>query len=61
MKQLIGYYNEQGKYIEELVDIIEKTKEDIIKEKEEMLNTLIISTFFIFSKTHYCFILSMTN
>jgi hypothetical protein len=37
MKQLIGYYNEQGKYIEELVDIIEKTKEDIIKEKEEML------------------------
>ena len=37
MKQLIGYYNEQGKYIEKLVDIIEKTKEDIIKEKEEML------------------------
>jgi hypothetical protein len=37
MKTLIGYYNEQGKYIEELVDIIEKTKEDIIKEKEEML------------------------
>ena len=37
MKQLIGYYNEQGKYIEELVDIIEKTKEDIIKEKEKML------------------------
>ncbi len=37
MKQLIGYYNEQGKYIEELVDIIEKTKEDILKEKEEML------------------------
>jgi hypothetical protein len=37
MKKLIGYYNEQGKYIEELVDIIEKTKEEIIKEKEEML------------------------
>jgi hypothetical protein len=40
MKQLIGYYNEQGKYIEKLVDIIEKTKEDIIKEKEEMLSVL---------------------
>jgi hypothetical protein len=40
MKQLIGYYNEEGKYIEKLVDIIEKTKEDIIKEKEEMLSVL---------------------
>ena len=40
MKTLIGYYNEQGKYIEELVDIIEKTKEDIIKEKEKMLSVL---------------------
>ena len=40
MKQLIGYYNEQGKYIEELVDIIKKTKEEIIKEKEEMLLVL---------------------
>jgi len=37
MKTLIGYYNEQGKYIEELVDIVEKTKEELIKEKEEML------------------------
>jgi len=37
MKQLIGYYNEQGTYIEELVDIVEKTKEELIKEKEEML------------------------
>jgi len=37
MKTLIGYYNEQGTYIEELVDIVEKTKEELIKEKEEML------------------------
>ena len=37
MKTLIGYYNEQGKYIEELVDIIERTNEELIKEKEEML------------------------
>ena len=33
MKQLIGYYNEQGTYIEELVDVIEKTKEEIIEQK----------------------------
>jgi hypothetical protein len=37
MKTLIGYYNEQGKYIEKLVNIVEKTKEEIIKEKEEMI------------------------
>ena len=37
MKQLIGYYNEQGKYIEELVNIVEKTNEELIKEKEEMI------------------------
>jgi hypothetical protein len=37
MKTLIGYYNEQGKYIEELVDVIKKTTEDLIKEKEEMI------------------------
>ena len=32
MKTLIGYYNEQGTYIEELVNIVEKTKEEIIKD-----------------------------
>jgi uncharacterized coiled-coil protein SlyX len=37
MKQLIGYYNEQGTYIEELVDVIEKTKEEIIEQKEKKL------------------------
>jgi hypothetical protein len=37
MKTLIGYYNEQGKYIEELVNIVEKTNEELIKEKEEMI------------------------
>jgi len=37
MKTLIGYYNEQGLYIEELVDIIEKTNEELINEQEEML------------------------
>jgi len=37
MKTLIGYYNEQGKYIEELVNIVERTNEELIKEKEEML------------------------
>lgn len=37
MKALIGYYNEQGKYIEELVNIVERTTEDSIKEKEEMI------------------------
>ena len=37
MKQLIGYYNEQGKYIEKLVNIVEKTNEELIKEKEEMI------------------------
>jgi hypothetical protein len=37
MKTLIGYYNEQGLYIEELVDVIEKTNEELINEQEEML------------------------
>jgi len=37
MKTLIGYYNEQGKYIEELVDVIKKTTEELIQEKEEMI------------------------
>lgn len=37
MKTLIGYYNEQGKYIEELVNIVERTTEELIKEKEEMI------------------------
>jgi hypothetical protein len=41
MKQLIGYYNEQGTYIEELVDVIEKTKEEIIEQKEKKLLILI--------------------
>jgi hypothetical protein len=40
MKTLIGYYNEQGKYIEELVNIVERTNEELIKEKEEMLLVL---------------------
>ena len=37
MKVKIGYYNEQGTYIEELVDVIEKTTEELIQEKEEQL------------------------
>ena len=37
MKQLIGYYNEQGIYIEELVEVVEKTKEDLINQKEKRL------------------------
>lgn len=37
MKTLIGYYNEQGKYIEELVNIVERTNEELIKEKEEII------------------------
>lgn len=37
MQQLIGYYNEQGTYIEELVDVIEKTTEELIQEKEAQL------------------------
>jgi hypothetical protein len=37
MKQLIGYYNEQGTYIEELVEVVEKTKEDLINQKEKRL------------------------
>jgi len=37
MKQLIGYYNEQGIYIEELVEVVERTKEDLINKKEKRL------------------------
>jgi hypothetical protein len=37
MKIQIGYYNEQGAYIEELVDVIEKTNEELIQEKEAQL------------------------
>ena len=37
MKQLIGYYNEQGIYIEELVEVVEKTKEELIDKKEKRL------------------------
>ena len=37
MKIPIGYYNEQGTYIEELVDVIERTTEELIQEKEAQL------------------------
>jgi hypothetical protein len=37
MKVQIGYYNEQGTYIEELVDVIERTTEELIAEKEAQL------------------------
>jgi hypothetical protein len=37
MKKLIGYYNEQGIYIEELVEVVEKTKEELIDQKEKRL------------------------
>ena len=37
MKVQIGYYNEQGTYIEELVDVIEKTTDELIQEKEAQL------------------------
>jgi uncharacterized coiled-coil protein SlyX len=37
MKKLIGYYNEQGIYIEELVEVVEKTKEELIDQKEKKL------------------------
>ena len=40
MKIQIGYYNEQGTYIEELVDVIEKTNEELIQEKEAQLLAL---------------------
>ena len=40
MKVQIGYYNEQGIYIEELVDIVEKTNEELIQEKEAQLLAL---------------------
>jgi hypothetical protein len=37
MKTLIGYYDEQGQYIEQLVDVIEKTNEELIAQKESEL------------------------
>jgi hypothetical protein len=40
MKVQIGYYNEQGLYIEELVDVIEKTNEELIAQKEAQLLAL---------------------
>jgi uncharacterized coiled-coil protein SlyX len=40
MKQLIGYYNEQGQYIEEYVDVIEPTQEELIAQKEAQLLAL---------------------
>ena len=40
MQTLIGYYNEQGTYIEELVDVVEKTTEELIQEKEAQLLAL---------------------
>lgn len=40
MKIQIGYYNEQGMYIEEFVDVIEKTNEELIQEKEAQLLAL---------------------
>lgn len=40
MKIFVGYYDEQGAYIEELVDVIEKTNEELIQEKEAQLLAL---------------------
>ena len=40
MKVQIGYYNEQGMYIEELVDVIERTTEELIAQKEAQLLAL---------------------
>ena len=40
MKVQIGYYDEQGMYIEELVDVIERTSEELIQEKEAQLLSL---------------------
>jgi len=40
MKVQIGYYDEQGAYIEELVDVIERTSEELIQEKEAQLLSL---------------------
>ena len=40
MKVQIGYYDEQGAYIEQLVDVIEKTSEELIQEKEAQLLAL---------------------
>ena len=40
MQVQIGYYDEQGMYIEELVDVIERTTEELIQEKEAQLLAL---------------------
>jgi len=40
MKVPIGYYNDQGMYIEELVDVIERTTEELIAEKEAQILAL---------------------
>ena len=40
MKVQIGYYDEQGMYIEQLVDVIERTTEELIQEKEAQLLAL---------------------
>ena len=40
MKIQIGYYDEQRVYIEELVDVIERTTEELIQEKEAQLLAL---------------------
>jgi len=37
MQTPIAYYNEQGVYIEELVDVIEPTHEELIAQKESQL------------------------
>jgi hypothetical protein len=37
MKVPIGYYNENGVYIEELIDVIEPTNEELIAQKEIQL------------------------
>ncbi len=40
MKVQIGYYNEQGTYIEKLVDVIKRTTEELIQDKEAQLLAL---------------------
>lgn len=40
MKTPIAYYNEQGVYIEELIDVILPTQEDLIVQKELALLTM---------------------
>lgn len=37
MQTPIAYYNEQGVYIEDLVDVIEPTQEELIAQKESQL------------------------